>query len=357
MSFTRRELMTISAAMAAALATRTSAANAAGLKTIRFGVGLKALNAIVINCMIGEALGYNKAEGFTLIPEALGSNNNVQVAVDRGSVDMGIGVPSTFLPLLAKGEWQGAKMFYEYTYPYKWDVAVLPGSKIKSYEDLKGKKIGVSDFGGTEYPVTRDVLKTLGIDPDKDVKWISVGNGTPAGIALKRGDIDALAYYDTGFGQIEAAGIKLAYLPRPASLPMIGGQFLMAPKAMLKKDRDLIIGFGRSVDKASHFLLANPAAGADAFLKMLPQAAPRGSTHEAAVKAIVQAISRRLRIYKPPYPNTKWGAIHEKEFVTEAKMDKLVIKDFHSLYTNEHIDEINHFDLAKVQAQAAAYKG
>jgi len=358
MSITRRELMyTGAGVLTSALAAQAGVAKAAGLRTIRFGVGLKALNAIVINCMIGEALGYNKAEGFTLQPMALGTNNNVQVALDGGSIDMGIGVPSTFLPILAKGEWRGAKMFYEYTYPYKWDVAVLPGSKIKTYQELKGKKIGVSDFGGTEYPVTRDVLKILGIDPDKDVKWVSVGNGTPAGIALQRHDIDALAYYDTGFGQIEAAGIKLIYLPRPANLPMIGGQFLMAPPKLIEKEKDLVVGLGRSVDKASHFLLANPEAGADAFLKMLPQAAPRGSSHEAAVKAIVQAISRRLRIYRPPYPNTKWGAIHEKEFQTEARMNKLSIKDFHPLYTNKFIDEINNFDLAKIEAQAKAYKG
>ena len=75
-------------------------------------------------------------------------------------------------------------MFYQYTYPYKWDIAVKPGSPIKSYADLKGKKIGVSDFGGTEYPVTKNVLKALGLDPEKDVNWVSVGNGTPAGVAL-----------------------------------------------------------------------------------------------------------------------------------------------------------------------------
>ena len=63
----------------------------------------------------------------------------MQVALDRGDIDVGIGVPS-FLPIVAKGEWKGAKMFYEYTYPYKWDVAVLPGSKITSYQELKGKR-------------------------------------------------------------------------------------------------------------------------------------------------------------------------------------------------------------------------
>src|SRR5439155_18536471 len=176
---------------------------------------------------------------------------------------------------------------------------VKPGSPLKSYADLKGKKIGVSDFAGTEYPVTRNVLKSLQIDPDNDVKWVAVGNGVPAGVALERNNIDALAYYDTGFGQIEAAGIKLEFLPRPKQLPMIGGQFLMGRKEMLKDNRNVLIGLGRSTCKASQFILANPAAGAKAFLDMYPEAAPRGSSTEDAVKAVLQTIGRRIKLYQP----------------------------------------------------------
>ncbi|MGC2780710.1 MAG: ABC transporter substrate-binding protein [Bradyrhizobium sp.] len=330
---------------------------AADIRKIRFGVGLKALNATVINCVIGEALGYNAQEGFSLDVQALGTNANVQVATDRGSVAIGVGVPSTALPLLAKNEWGGAKMFYQYTYPYKWDIAVPPGSALKSYTDLKGKKIGVSDFGATEYPVTKNVLKALGLDPDKDVSWVAVGNGTPAGVALQRGVVDALAYFDTGFGQIEAAGIELTYLPRPTTIPMVGGQFLMAMPATFEKDKDILVGVGRSVCKASQFLLANPAAGAKAFLKLYPETAPRGASEDEAVKAVLQSISRRIKLYAPPYANIKMGAINEQEFRTEAAMNGLDIKDYNALYTNELIDRINDFDAARIKAEAAAYKG
>ena len=179
------------------------------LKTVRFGFGQKALSANRDQLLIGEELGYNKAEGFTSKPMALGTQ---QQRAGRGGPRRyrrrrrrSFHVPAD----RRQGRMGRRENFYEYTYPYKWDIAVLPGSPIKSYQELKGNNIGVSAFGGTEYPVTRHVLRCLGIDPDKDVKWISVGNGLPAGLALQRGVIDALAYYDTGFGQIEAAGIKL----------------------------------------------------------------------------------------------------------------------------------------------------
>jgi len=356
MNLNRRQWLLGTQAFAGALLLGPRIAGAQSLRTLKFGVGLKSMSATVINGVIGEALGYNKAEGFTLTAQALGTNANVQIATSRGDVDIGIGVPSFGLPLLAKHEWGPLLNFFEYTYPYKWDVVVKPGSRIKGYQDLKDKRIGVSNFGATEYPVTRNVLNTLGIDPDRDVKWVAVGGGVPAGVALQNGAIDALAYFDTGFGQIEASGIALDFLPRPASIPLIGGQFLMARKETIDKDHKLVVGLGRSVAKASRFILANPAAGARVFLEMYPETAPRGSTTEQAVKAVVQTISRRIKLYLPPYPGAKMGSINVKEFETEAKMDNLKIDDFGAFFTNGLIDEINDFDAAKIEADARAYK-
>lgn len=352
---TRRRFLAGGAAFAAGTGTFSRLGWAGELRELRFGIGLRAMSAIVINTVIGEVLGYNKQEGFTLKPLALGTNANVQVALDRSDVDIAIGVPSFQVPMLAKGEWKSDVDFYEYTYPYKWDVAVLPGSPITSYQDLKGKRIGVSGFGSTEYPITRAVLRGLGIDPETEVHWIAVGEGIAAGVALKRGAIDALAYYDVGFGQIEAAGIKLDFLQRPADLPMVGGQFLMTRRAFLASDRALAVGFGRSVCKASRFILANPRAGARAFLTMFPETAPRGSSSEQAVAAIVQSIGRRIKLYTPPYPGAKMGSINPAEFVAEAKLDGLRVSDVSSLYTNDLIAEVNDFDIRAIEAQAAAY--
>lgn len=352
---TRRQALAGGAGLVAAPFILRSGARAAGLREVRFGIGLKAMSAIVINTVVGEQLGYNRQEGITLKPLALGTNSNVQVALDRGDIDIGIGVPSFEMPLLVKGEWKRDVNFYEYTYPYKWDVAVKPGSPLKSYQDLKGKKIGVSDFGATDYPVTKSVLRLLGLDPEKDVQWVAVGNGVPAGVALERGSIDALAYYDAGFGQIEAAGIKLAYLPRPANLPMVGGQFLMAARSLVEKDRALAVGFARAICKASQFILASPKAGAEAFLKMYPETAPRGATQEAAVAAIMHTIGRRIKLYRPPYADAKMGSINPAEFVAEAKLDRLSVTDVTPLYTNALIDDINAFDLKAIQDQARTY--
>ncbi len=352
---TRRTLLASGGAALAATAIGANFADAQIAKSIKVAIGQKAMAPNLINLVIGEGLGYNAAEGFSAQFLLVGGVSNARVALDKGDADIATGVPSFGLPILAKGEWGRALHFYQYTYPYKWDVAVKSGSPMKSYLELKGKNIGVSDFAGTEYPVTRNVLRSIGVDPDKDIKWTAVGNGSAAGVALQRGAIDALAYYDTGFGQIEAAGIEFDLLPLPKNVPMVGGQFLMAQRDRIRSDRALIVGYGRSVAKASVFLMANPTAGAKAFLKMYPETAPRGVSQEEAIKSILVATARRIKLYKPPYAGAKIGSINPDEFTIEAQMNDMKIGSLDGFYTNELINEICDFDRAAIEAQAQAF--
>ena len=354
MHMTRREA--ILSGLAAATVGGPAWAQGQNLPTLNFGVGLKILNATFMNVMIGERLGFMRERGYQLNGMALGSLSGVFIGLDKGDIQFGVVSPSVALPLFAKGELPPITCFYEYTYPYKWDVAVKPSSPIKTYADLKGRKIGVSNLGATDYPVTREVLQNIGIDPDKDVSWIVVGEGVSAGVALDREVIDALAYFDTGFGTIEAAGITLRYLPRPAHVPFIGGFFIAARRDYIEKSRAACVALGRSIAMSTEYILANPAAGSRAFLDMFPGTAPRDVTPEEAVQRTVKSIERRITLYRPPYPGAKMGSIREAEWRAEADFIGLKIDDLKPLYTNALIDDINSFDRAKVIAMAKAAK-
>ncbi len=115
--------------------------------------------------------------------------------------------------------------------------------------------------------------------------------------------------------------------------------------------------FARGVAKSSEFLLANSEAGAKVFLKLYPETAPRGASQADAVRSVLFAAKRRIPLYRPPYPNTKMGFIHEDEFVRDAKFLGLdAIKDVKPLFSDDMIDEINDFDRAKIIDQAINYK-
>jgi NitT/TauT family transport system substrate-binding protein len=351
----RRDWLRAGAAFAAAAAIGSRTAAAPAARTIKVAVGQKAVAPNLVNLLISEALGYHSAEGFEAQFLMVCGVSNAQVAVEKGDVEIATGMPSFALPILARGEWGKAFHFCQYTYPYKRDVAVEPDSSRKSYEELKGKNIGVSDFAGTEYPVTKNVLRNLGIDPERDVKWIAADGGVAAGVALQRGTIDALAYYDMGFGQIEAAGIDFKLLPLPKNLPMVGGQFLMALRDRCVKDGELLVSYGRSVAKASVFLEASSRAGARAFLKVYPERAPRGSSEEDAIKSVLVATARRIKLYESPYPGAKIGSINPEEFRIEAQMNNMKIGPLDSFYTNELTDEIYRFDREEIKRQAQSY--
>ena len=72
-------------------------------------------------------------------------------------------------------------------YPYK--LYVQKG--ITSVQGLKGKKVGVSNAGGSSDIATRAALKAAGLDPDKDVTIVAVGSHANRTAALLAGSIDA----------------------------------------------------------------------------------------------------------------------------------------------------------------------
>ena len=74
------------------------------------------------------------------------------------------------------------------------------------------------------------------------------------------------------------------------------------------------------------------------------------------MKAVLEAISRRIKLYEPPYANAKMGAINPAELTTEAALNGLDVKDVGKYYTNDLIAEINDFDAEKIKSAAKAYK-
>ena len=352
-----RRAVLAGAAATAALASRARAQPKPD--KVRFGFATKSVSPIVGNIIIPERLGYYAREGLTVECIPLGSNQAVLAAIDAKRVEFGVGVPSFQLPMVAKGDKLPGVNFYEYTYPFKWGMAVKPDSPVKSLADLRGKRIGVSGFGLSEYPVGRAVMTLAGFNAEKDVSWLAVGEGVPAGQALERGDIDGLFFFDTGFGAIEAAGIKLRYLDMPPNVPKTGGLYLSAAKDTLTQHRAWAVGLARGTAKASVFIRANPEAAAFSFLQMFPEAGPKATSLADQVKAIMVPIVKRMPLFASYDTSvTQWGRISPAEWKEEAAFLGLEGKvgDTSAYWTNDLIDEINQFDAKAIEAEAKAFK-
>ena len=62
---------------------------------------------------------------------------------------------------------------------------------VRSPEELKGKRIGVSSVGGMSAYLVREILARNGLNPDRDVTFLAIGGTSARVAALFGGTIDA----------------------------------------------------------------------------------------------------------------------------------------------------------------------
>lgn len=102
-------------------------------------------------------------------------------------------------------------------YPYKFEVQ----ADIQSPADLKGKKVGVSNLGGSSDVATRVALPKIGIDPAKDVTIVSVESHANRTAALLSGALAGAVDDPPDSVSLEAKGlhplVDLASLKLPAA--------------------------------------------------------------------------------------------------------------------------------------------
>ena len=83
---------------------------------------------------------------------------------------------------------------------------VIAAKDIKSYNDLRGKKIGIASFGGNNDIGLRFALKKNGLNPDRDVTFLQLGGEKNRLTALERGAISATIMSPPGLFVAEAQG-------------------------------------------------------------------------------------------------------------------------------------------------------
>ena len=72
------------------------------------------------------------------------------------------------------------------------DHYLVTGPKIKKVEDLKGKKFGISSFGGTPHSEGIMILRKYGMNAEKDVTFLQIGGSSSRYAALESGAVDAV---------------------------------------------------------------------------------------------------------------------------------------------------------------------
>ncbi len=356
----RRHFNTLVGSAAAGLVAAPHIARSQSLPVVRLGNAAGIIDPQLIFLTMGQhpRLKYYEQEGCLMdIINMSGSGQTVQM-IATGNVETSAVSPTVFLPVYAKNPDVDIIFPYIWLRRPHWAVAVKPDSAVKSLSDLKGKTIGIRNQGDTGYFGARAMFRELGIDPDKDVEWVSVGEGGPAGEAIYRGRVDAMAFWDGSFARIEVAGFALRYLPNTPGMQKLFGNGYAVRRSDLAKRRQLYVGFFRAMAKSTVFAYANVDLSIKLHWELYPETKPKGKTDaEALTEARKVVNSRKDKWFAGPWQaDQRLGGQTLEEWQAQAHFAGLdgQVKDLNRVFTTDILDEVNNFDRAAIEAKAKA---
>jgi NitT/TauT family transport system substrate-binding protein len=301
---------------------------ARGQEKIRVGQGSISLQSGLMH--IGKERGLFAKYG--LVPEVVyipGGSTNVQVLVS-GSLDLSqlSGAPGVAANL------EGADIVYFLGLLDKLNYQLITRPEIKSVEQLKGKKFGVSRFGSSADFGMRAMLKRVGVDPVKEATILQIGDEPARIAAIKSGNIDGTVA-NAPFG-IEAERLKLNVIADSVKMDIpFFNTGLLGSKRYLDKQDAKVMNFLRAYLEAIKVLkterdysikalgqftrvqnLKAVQEGYDYFVKQL-ESVPHPSVE--AMQAVVDQIAET---------NPKARGIDAKNYVNDRYLKRLEEEGF-----------------------------
>jgi NitT/TauT family transport system substrate-binding protein len=209
-------------------------------------------------------------------------------------------------------------------------AGVIAAKEIKSYQQLKGKKIGIASFGGNNDIGLRYAFKKNGINPDKDVTFLQLGGERNRLTALERGVVSATIMSPPGLFVAEGAGFS-----RLGDLNTMGMRYpelsIVARKRDLKERRDMIRRYLRAHLEAIRTMKGNR----DATVRVIEKYIHVGSkadavkTYDYFVKSVSdifrterEGISDFLATLEPKMPGV--SKRNPNDFIDESVLEEVL---------------------------------
>jgi ABC-type nitrate/sulfonate/bicarbonate transport system substrate-binding protein len=169
--------------------------------------------------------------------------------------------------------------------------SVIAQNKFKSVRDLKGATIGIASIGGTNHISTRLTLKEFGLDPEKDVKLIAIGDEKLIYDAFKIGRTEAVVLAPPYSIQLKREGFPiLANTAQYVTIPFSG---LGTTLDRIKSNRAQIKKLLKAEIEALRYLRDNPAGTVEVIRKRFSM---DDKTARESYDVVVDAFSRDGRI-------------------------------------------------------------
>jgi ABC-type nitrate/sulfonate/bicarbonate transport system substrate-binding protein len=220
-----------------------------------------------------------------------GGSINVQVLIS-GNLDLSqlSGAPGVAANL------EGADLVYFLGLLDKLNYQLVTRTEIKSTEQLKGKKFGVSRFGSSADFGMRALLKRLGVDPVKEATILQIGDEPARVAAIKSANIDGTVV-NAPYGS-EAERLKLNVIADSVKMDIpFFNTGLLGSKRHMDKQEGKVLNFLRAYLEAIKIMKTEKEYSIKAFAK---------STRVQNLKAIQEGYDYFNNQLQPvPYPSVE----------------------------------------------------
>ena len=166
--------------------------------------------------------------------------------------------------------------------------------EIRRVEDLKGKTVGVTRFGSSTDFTVRHVLKTHGLEPDKDVTVLQIGGMPELAVALSKGTIVAAPFSSpTNLRARKTGAIVLIDVAK--SGVAFPHSAIVTTRSFLASRRDVTLSFLKGYSEGTQRMLVDKPTA-----KRVIQKYTRDNDDEILETTYQYAVDYVVR---PPYPS------------------------------------------------------
>ncbi len=250
-------------------------------------VGYGGIAGYQLPLWVGKELGISRKHGIELEPLLIGGGSLNMQALIANSTQMSQNSASSAIQAALRN----APVILVATLDNKMPFQIIARPEIKDPQQLKGKKIGIQRFGGSNDIAVQWALRAWNIDP-RQVTLLPTGSTTARMSALMLGHVDASIFSYPEIYHARRLGMNvLADIGDFSAYPNTS---LMVTRSFLAKQRPLIKNMLRTYLEAIRFIRTNKAGSQKVLKKYL------GITDAAAVEATYDFFSRRF----DPIPRT-----------------------------------------------------
>jgi NitT/TauT family transport system substrate-binding protein len=177
---------------------------------------------------------------------------------------------------------------------------ILAKPEIKTYQDLKGRKIGITQFGSAAHLVLALMLKKWNMRPDQ-VQTLQVGSSPALLASLDKGGIDAAVLTLPTFFLAEDKGYRVVGDPMTMDIYYLQNT-LESTRGFLRKNRDQALKFMKGYIEGIAFFKKNKKESLDIMGRKLRIQ----SSQERDVRYLEMSYNLMTAAYSDvPYPSLR----------------------------------------------------